>query len=250
MSVIPKSGGEGAGRREVPPQGPGRGPDAREPGTRGPRRPAFKVPKVILVLLAVMLGLHLLRYALPPRAEAEVVFTLALILFDLHSPFDPARFYTLVSHAFLHANWLHIFFNGLWLLILGSRVYQSLGALRFLGFFLLTAIGGAAGQILLAWGQVAVLIGASGVVFGLLGAGAYLWVLQPADRGLERVKKVAWYCAVMMLLNFGYAAVGGMGGVERIAWEAHAGGFFTGVALFPLLRRRRPPRILETRNDV
>lgn len=236
MSPMPESGGESL-RRSAPPPG-------------GPRPRAFKVPRVVLALLGIMLVLHLLRLSLPPRETAELTFALALIIFEHGQPFDPARFYTLVTHAFLHANWLHIFFNGLWLLLLGSRLHQSLGAGRFLVFFVLTATGGAAAQILLDWGQTAVLIGASGVVFGLLGAGGYLWVLRPGDRGAERAKKIAWYCVVMMLLNVGYAAVGGMGSVEKIAWEAHAGGFFTGLLIFPLLRRRPPFRTVGADDET
>lgn len=240
MSLMPESGGESPRRSPPPPPG----------GPGGSRPRAFKVPRAIVVLLAIMLVLHLLRLSLPPREAAQLTFALALIIFEHGQPFDPARFYTLVTHAFLHANWLHIFFNGLWLLLLGSRLHQSLGAARFLVFFVLTAIGGAAAQILLDWGQTAVLIGASGVVFGLLGAGGHLWVLRPGDQGRERVKKIAWYCAIMMLLNVGYATVGGFDNVEKIAWEAHAGGFFTGLLIFPLLRRRPPFRVVEPGDDA
>ena len=241
MSMMPESGGSAARRPSGPPPPPFGG---------GPRQRAFKIPRVILALLGVMLVLHLLRLSLPQGDANTLTFALALIIFEHGRALDPGRFYTLVTHAFLHANWLHIFFNGLWLLLLGSRLYQFLGAGRFLLFFVLTAVGGAAAQILFDWGQLAVMIGASGVVFGLLGAGAFIWVLQPGDRGLERVKKIAWYCAIMMVLNVGYAMVGGFGGVEKIAWEAHAGGFFTGLAIFPLLRRKPRVKMLEPENDA
>ncbi|MEX1306080.1 MAG: rhomboid family intramembrane serine protease [Rhodovibrionaceae bacterium] len=237
MSLHPDSGGAPARSRRLP-------------GGGGPRPQRLKVPRAIWALLAVMLGLHLLRLSLPEETAFEIVYALALIIFESGRPLDPERFYTLVTHAFLHGNWLHIFFNGLWLLILGSRLHLNLGETRFLIFFALTAAGGGAAQILLDWGQVAILIGASGVVFGLLGAGAYLWVLQPGDRGVERIRKLAWYCVVMMLLNVGYAVVGGFGNVEKIAWEAHAGGFFTGLAIFPLLRRRQPVHLVEPDDDA
>lgn len=236
MTLHPDSGGAPARSRSFP--------------GGGARPPAMKIPRAIWALLGIMLALHLLRLSLPQSGDEEIVFALALIIFEYGRALDPARFYTLVTHAFLHGNWLHILFNGLWLLILGSRLHQSLGEARFLIFFALTAAGGGAAQILLDWGQIAILIGASGVVFGLLGAGTYLWVLQPGDRGGERIKKIAWYCAIMMLLNVGYATVGGIGGMERIAWEAHAGGFFIGLAIFPLLRRRPPARLLEPDDDA
>lgn len=237
MSIMPESGGESAQRR-------------RMPGGGGARPQRLKVPRAVWALLGIMLILHLLRLSLPEEQAFEIVYALALIVFEQGQPLDPARFYTLVTHAFLHANWAHIFFNGLWLLILGSRLHQELGEVRFLLFFALTAAAGGATQLFFDWGQLTVVIGASGAVFGLLGAGAYLWVLQPGDRGRERIKKLAWYCAVMMLLNVGYAAVGGMGGIEKIAWEAHAGGFFAGLAVFPLLRRRRPLNRVEPGDDA
>ena len=242
MSMMPESGGSAARRRPGPPP-----PGGSPPG--GPQPRAFQVPGAILALLGTMLGLHLLRFSLPPEVSRELTFALALIIFDRGQAVDPGRFYTLVTHAFLHANWLHIFFNGLWLLLLGSRLHQYLGTGRFLVFFALTAVGGAAAQILIDWGQPAIMIGASGVVFGLLGAGGHLWVLQPGDRGVERAKKIAWYCAIMMILNVGYAMVGGFGNVEKIAWEAHAGGFFVGLAIFPLLRRKPRVGIVEPDHD-
>lgn len=252
MSMRPEGSGRESGRR-VPPQdqAPDRAP-GRSPGPfgGGARPPAFQVPRVILALLGAMLVIHLLRLGLGQPEASELTYALALVIFDgTAGPLEPGRFYTLVSHALVHGSWMHLFFNGLWLLLLGTRVHQGLGTLRFLIFFVLTAIGGAAAQILLDYGQPAILIGASGVVFGLLGAGAYLWVLRPHDRGRERLKKLAWYCVIMMLLNLGYASVGGMGGMDNIAWQAHLGGFFAGLAVFPLLYRRRRVRLAEFEDD-
>lgn len=247
MSMMPESGGrEGGGVR--PPQGSRGGPPGMPP-PGAPRPAAFKVPKVILALLGAMVLIHLLRLGLAQPEASDLTYALALVIFERPGvAFDPTRFYTVISHALVHGSWMHLFFNGLWLLLLGTPVHQSMGDLRFLIFFALTAAGGAAAQMLLDWGQTAVLIGASGVVFGLLGAGAYLWVLRPYDVGRERLKKLAWYCAIMMLLNVAYATVGGMGGMERIAWQAHLGGFFVGLAAYPLLRRPRV-RLVRPEDD-
>jgi membrane associated rhomboid family serine protease len=114
--------------------------------------------------------------------------------------------------------------------------------LRFVLFFLLCGVGGGMFDAGLNWGEPRSLIGASGAAFGLLGGGAFFLVDTPKESTLAKVRRFAIYAAVMMLvLNFAYAfsGIAGMSGVPgRVSWEAHLGGFLTGMAFFPLLRRR------------
>ena len=78
----------------------------------------------------------------------------------------------LITSAFLHGSLLHIAFNMLALWWLGSPVEMVLGRVRFLGLYLVSGLAGAAGALVA--NPTAVTVGASGAIFGLLGAGLVL----------------------------------------------------------------------------
>src|SRR5947208_9859741 len=74
----------------------------------------------------------------------------------------------LITSAFLHASVLHIGFNMLALWWIGAPVEQYLGRVRYLGLYLVSGLAGSAGALVLT--PVAVTVGASGAIFGILGA--------------------------------------------------------------------------------
>lgn len=83
------------------------------------------------------------------------------------------EWYRLVSGAFLHAGFLHLGMNMFLLWLLGQVLEPALGRVRFVGVYVASLLGGALGVMLLDPG--APTVGASGAVFGLMGA---LVVLQ------------------------------------------------------------------------
>lgn len=156
--------------------------------------------------------------------------------------------WTLVTYAFLHAGWEHVIFNSLWLLVFGAPVMQRFGLVRFALFFALTAALAAVFHTLVNPRDVHVLLGASGAVSGLTAA-ALRFAFTSGGFGPQsfhapapplavvcRDQRVIVFVAVWFGLNL-LAGLGmplaGSDGV-RIAWEAHVGGFFAGLALFPL----------------
>jgi membrane associated rhomboid family serine protease len=78
----------------------------------------------------------------------------------------------LITSAFLHANLLHIGFNMYFLWFVGSAVEQALGRGRFLAVYFVSALAGSAGALV--WTPNAPTVGASGALFGLLGAALVL----------------------------------------------------------------------------
>ena len=82
------------------------------------------------------------------------------------------EWWRLVTGGFLHANIMHIGFNGYLLYQLGRMIEPALGRSRFLAVYCAGLAGGAAGVMLLAWDQPT--LGASGAVFGLMGAAMVL----------------------------------------------------------------------------
>ena len=78
----------------------------------------------------------------------------------------------LITSAFLHASLLHIAFNMYFLWFVGSAVEQALGRGRFLMIYFVSALAGSAGALVFTPNQPTV--GASGALFGLLGAALIL----------------------------------------------------------------------------
>src|SRR5205085_4444312 len=74
----------------------------------------------------------------------------------------------LITAAFLHANLLHIVFNMFALWVIGGPVEHFLGRARFLGLYFAAGLAGSAGALLQA--PLAPTVGASGAIFGILGA--------------------------------------------------------------------------------
>ena len=78
----------------------------------------------------------------------------------------------LITSAFLHGGLLHIIFNMLALWWLGAPVEMVLGRARYLGLYLVSGVAGATGALIA--NPNSVTVGASGAIFGLLGAGLIL----------------------------------------------------------------------------
>ncbi|MCL6519799.1 MAG: rhomboid family intramembrane serine protease [Armatimonadetes bacterium] len=157
---------------------------------------------------------------------------------------------TIFTSAFMHANWLHIAGNMLYLWIFGNNVEDTFGHFRFLLFYLLSGVGAALLQVLIAPFSTIPMVGASGAIAGVLGA--YL-ILFPDARIItltffffvQLVEYPAsivlglWILIQIISLSGMDAAAGG------VAYAAHVGGFITGVFITyllggrKLLRRRR-----------
>ncbi len=163
---------------------------------------------------------------------------------------------TVFTSMFMHASFLHIAGNMVFLWIFGNNVEDSMGPLRFIAFYLVSGICALAVQVAISPNATVPTIGASGAIAGVLGG--YI-VLYPRARILTFVIIIFFVTVielpalVMLILWFAAQAAfaaadlthptGGAGGV---AYFAHIGGFIFGVAAIRLLARRRhavpPPR--------
>lgn len=153
------------------------------------------------------------------------------------------------TSMFLHAGWLHILSNMLFLWIFGDNVEDALGHVRYLFFYLVCGLGAAAAHIFFNADDLIPAVGASGAIAGVMGA--YL-VLYPRANiavvipflilfGAFYVPAIfligLWFLLQLMsgIASIGYAT-GGEGGV---AWWAHIGGFVVGMLLITLFRPQR-----------
>ena len=158
---------------------------------------------------------------------------------------------TLVTSAFLHAGWLHLLGNMLFLYVFGDNVEDALGHVRYLIFYLACGVLSGLSQVYLAPGAQLPGVGASGAISGVLAAYLVMFGTNPVRVVILVFPTVVpayvmigvWI--VLQLLN-GYATVSQTAQTGGIAYGAHIGGFAGGLLLTLLLRprgsRRRPPR--------
>lgn len=234
--------------------------DNGEPGAdihiRRSHPPAFNVPGIILVLIAIFALVHGVRvYLLGPVATAQALLDLAFIP-GCYGDVDPvcgfrtpgADLWSPLSYAFLHGDWTHFGANAVWLLAFGTPVARRVGVTWFLAFCTCGAIAGAAAFYLLNPTLIVPVIGASGIVSALMGGacrfafGGRVSLMPGRSNGpLVSIGEsltnrtvlifIAVFFGTNLLIGSG---VGGEMGGGAVAWEAHLGGFAFGFLLFRL----------------
>lgn len=231
-----------------------------------PRQPVFQSPPVVLAVIAVLALIHGGLQLAGQDWRILSLYAFAFIPANFgNEPFPMltgSRIWSFVTYAFLHGGWAHLIFNSLWLLIFGTVVARFLGSLRFLLLFAASAAGGALVTLLLHWGETYVMVGASGAVSGLMAAAVPImygrnamwagWTAgDPATtqaltfRRLVGNRNAVLFALVWLTITLFSGATGFTGNSFMaeggIAWEAHVGGFITGLVFFYVLRRRKMP---------
>jgi membrane associated rhomboid family serine protease len=148
---------------------------------------------------------------------------------------------------FLHASWLHVLGNMLFLCVFGNNVEDRLGRIRFTLFYLIAGYVAAYGFALAFRNSQTTLVGASGAIAGVLGAYLVLW---PRARILSLVtfflffplRLPAWFVlGSWFLLQWWYSAGGLSSQGSGVAYVAHVVGFVFGMLVaLPLRNRNRP----------
>lgn len=150
---------------------------------------------------------------------------------------------TLVTSAFLHAGWLHLLGNMLFLYVFGDNVEDALGHVRYLIFYLACAVLAGLGQVLLAPGAGLPGVGASGAISGVLAAYLVMFGTNPVRVLIfifPTVVPAYVMIGVWIVLQFlnGVASLSQTAQTGGIAYGAHIGGFVGGFLLTLLLRPR------------
>lgn len=160
------------------------------------------------------------------------------------------QWFTLISTMFLHANPLHLLMNLVIFIIMGIGLEERLGRGRFLLVFLFTGIMGTLLHSLQFFGQSVPVVGASGAVFGVMGAYASLY---PRDKVffffILIIPNVPVYIAATVYSVVELFALLMMegGGVAR---HAHIGGLLAGFVIAFFLARYTALPELEHRRRV
>ncbi len=176
-----------------------------------------------------LIGVTALVYLLQILPGSPV--TNALVFFGPLTPSEPWR---LITALFVHSqgSLLHILFNMFSLYIFGPLIEGLVGRVRFIALYLVSGLGGSVAVLLLA--PTTPVLGASGAIFGLLGA---YFVIQRRLGGNN----------IPLLILIGLNLVIGFLPGTNIAWQAHLGGLVVGgaVALVYLRTRRIDQRTLQ-----
>jgi membrane associated rhomboid family serine protease len=166
--------------------------------------------------------------------------------------FVPSRFLanpfgdllTIFTSMFMHAGWLHLGGNMLYLWIFGDNVEDRFGHIKFLIFYLLCGIAATFAQLAFSTGSNVPNLGASGAIAGVLGAYLVMFpksrvsVLQGAQVIPVPALIVIGFWFVLQIFN----SIGSITETGGVAYIAHVGGFLTGVVLTFLFRGNSTPR--------
>ncbi len=191
--------------------------------------------------IAATCAAALVRLAMLPDPRATAILQ-ALSLIParwLAAPVDPGQLATLITSTLLHAGWVHLLGNMVFLIVFGPLVESRLGHLRFLGLYIACGVAGGAAHVLVNPESTVPLVGASGAIAGVLGAHL---VLAPRERITTIIPVIifieiaalpsAFLIGFWFLLQLASAlAPATAAQLAPVAWYAHLAGFGVGVAL-------------------
>jgi len=225
--------------------------------------PVFRAPPVVLASITVLVAIHAGLWLAGEDWRVWALYSFAFIPARFGTAAFPmiegSQYWSLFTHALLHADAAHLLFNSLWFLIFGSVTARRLGTARFLVLAAAATAAGALASLVVYWGEAAIMVGASGAVSGIMAAAIpvmfgkgmswgraysadldHVQALPPMQ--LLRNRSALIFAAVWIAITL-YSGATGWTGAEyldeaRIAWEAHLGGFAAGLIGFYILDRQ------------
>jgi len=163
--------------------------------------------------------------------------------------FVPSRFaanppgdaLTLLTSMFMHAGWLHLGGNMLYLWIFGDNVEDRFGRVKFTIFYLLSGLAATLAQFAFSRESSVPNLGASGAIAGVLGAYILLFPKQKVKvlQGQQVIQVPALIVIGLWIVLQFFSGIGSIAGAAQtggVAYMAHIGGFLAGFGLTFLFR--------------
>jgi membrane associated rhomboid family serine protease len=195
------------------------GKAGRRPRLRGPapvvraqRQLGATFAPVTKALIAINVAVYLIgavQGAGLNNPGGTIYSKLWLDAYDVHN----GGWWRLITAAFLHANIIHIGFNMFALWVIGGPVENYLGRVRYLCLYFVAGLAGSAGALLQ---TPFVTVGASGAIFGILGA---LLILEWQATG-----KLGGQAMTLIVINLAFSFT-----FSGISWGGHVGGLVGGI---------------------
>jgi membrane associated rhomboid family serine protease len=180
------------------------------------------VTRTVKVLITINIAVYLLQI---------ISHLMGSRFFDLHFGLVPLyvtqdlMIWQFVTYMFLHGGVFHIFFNMLTLFMFGNELERYWGTRRFLNYYFITGIGAGICSWLVAMNSRAIVIGASGAIYGLLLAYGMTYPNRIVYLNFLLPLKVKWLVLIMGAMAFLSSISGSESGVANIA---HLGGMAVG----------------------
>ena len=170
--------------------------------------------------------------------------------------FVPSRFLanpagdfpTIFTSMFMHAGWLHLGGNMLYLWIFGDNVEDRFGHVKYLIFYLLCGIAATLAQLAFSMGSNVPNLGASGAIAGVLGSYILMFPQQRVrvlvGQNITAVSALI-VIGIWIVLQFfsSVASITNTADTGGVAYMAHIGGFVAGLVLTFLFRGTAAPRV-------
>jgi len=196
---------------------------------------------VTFALIAINIAVFSFMNATSDKVTTEILLNFAMFPVAVSGEAVTGGFFppslTLVTYMFLHGGWMHVLLNMLFLFVFGDNIEDAIGHGRFLAFYLLCGVAGAAAHAFMAPQSNIPLVGASGAIAGIIAA--YM-MIRP--------------CAKITVLIFGFIPIRlasywvlGFWAISQVwhvfsleksdtAWWAHVGGLAAGAILITVIR--------------
>jgi membrane associated rhomboid family serine protease len=210
--------------------------------------PARLKPVVTVSLIVICVAVFLWEESLGPSFDSAVILLgLTPNAFthpaETQIPVGLPVWLTLVTSMFLHAGWMHVIGNMLYLWIFGNNIEDAMGHGKFTLFYFVCGIVAGLTMVVVDPSSHTPVVGASGAISGVLAA--YMLLYPRARVRVWLFITLVWVRAVwvvgvwfvLQLLNAAATPASEPG----TAWWAHVGGFAAGLALTPLLKSRLVP---------
>ena len=206
------------------------------------RQPSYSTPAVTISLIVINVLIFLHEFWL------GLVDPYSLNRFmDVYS-LRPAYFAitNIFTAMFVHANWMHVLGNMLFLWVFGDNVEDILGHGKYLIFYLACGVAAAMAQVAMDPSSRIPMVGASGAIAGVMGA--YLvkfprsqvvmltWFIFIFTFDLPAWAMLIYWFAIQVFGGFGSFTEASTGGT---AFLAHVGGFVMGAILINLMGARQ-----------
>jgi rhomboid protease GluP len=176
-------------------------------------------PVATWVLLGILIAVFLIETAVGGSTDSDVLVRLGAKVTALIAD---GEYWRLFTSMFLHIGLMHLAFNGYALVVIGTELESILGWARFLVVYLCSGLFGSLASYALSPHLSA---GASGAVFGLIGALAVFFALYRRELGSfgqRRLAQIAFLIVINLFLGFTRE------GIDNLA---HLGGLLSGIAL-------------------
>ena len=204
-------------------------------------RPTYTPPIVTTMLIVACALVFLHEISLDDFSRNYFVEKYAMV---------PAHFspVTLVTSLFVHAGWMHIIGNMLFLWAFGKSLEDAMGHVKFFSFYMLCGIAAGIVHVFFNYYSRVPTVGASGAIAGVMGAylikfpRAYIHTLVFIIVFVTTVDIPAWFFTIFWFVTQLFSGFGSITQTQvsdgGTAWFAHIGGFLAGMLLVTMMGTR------------